>query len=87
MSHHHCRTFRRTTCHATHHMKRVAYTGHAGALRLAEKNQELYSKNSVTAGYWEGAVTYEGSIHSQPVRGVGYLEMTGYGQPLTLGYK
>lgn len=53
----------------------------------ALRDQELFSKNSVTAGYWEGAVTYEGHLHSQPVRGVGYLEMTGYGQPLTLGHK
>ncbi len=55
--------------------------------QTALKDQELFSKNSVTAGYWEGAVTYDGRIHSQPVTGVGYLEMTGYGQPLTLGYK
>ena len=60
-------------------------------LELSEQtglqNQELYSKNSVTAGYWEGAVTYGGRIHSQPVKGVGYLEMTGYGEPLTLGHR
>lgn len=59
-------------------------------LELSEKtaleNQELFSKDSVTAGYWEGAVTYQGHIHAQPVKGVGYLEMTGYGQPLTLGH-
>jgi predicted secreted hydrolase len=42
------------------------------------KNQELFSKESVTPTYWEGAVTYDGRIHSQPVQGVGYLEMTGY---------
>jgi predicted secreted hydrolase len=51
-------------------------------LELAERtglvNQELFSKNSVTPTYWEGAVTYDGRIHSQPVQGVGYLEMTGY---------
>lgn len=53
----------------------------------ALEDQELFSKNSVTAGYWEGAVTYQGQIHSQSVKGVGYLEMTGYGEPLTLGYE
>lgn len=42
------------------------------------KNQELFSKETVTPTYWEGAVTYDGRIHSQPVQGVGYLEMTGY---------
>ena len=51
-------------------------------LELSEKtslpNQELFSKESVTPAYWEGAVTYSGRIHSKPVEGVGYLEMTGY---------
>lgn len=46
--------------------------------RASLRNQELFAKNSVTPTYWEGAVTYEGHIHSQPVQGVGYLEMTGY---------
>lgn len=55
--------------------------------RTALQDQELFSKNSVTAGYWEGAVTYTGSIHSQPVNGVGYLEMTGYGKPLIADYE
>lgn len=51
-------------------------------LELSERtllnDQELFSKNSVTPAYWEGAVTYSGHIHSQGVEGVGYLEMTGY---------
>jgi predicted secreted hydrolase len=29
--------------------------------------------------YWEGAVTIEGTSAGQPIRGVGYVEMTGYG--------
>jgi predicted secreted hydrolase len=49
--------------------------------------QELFSKDSVTAGYWEGAVTYNGSFHFKPVSGVGYLEMTGYGKPLMADYE
>lgn len=44
------------------------------------RDQELFSKDSVTPTYWEGAVAYNGRIHSQPVQGVGYLEMTGYAQ-------
>jgi predicted secreted hydrolase len=55
--------------------------------QTALKDQELFSKTSVTAGYWEGAVTYKGQIHSRPVQGIGYLEMTGYGEPLTLGHE
>ncbi len=46
--------------------------------RTALKDQELFSTNSISPTYWEGAVTYTGRIHLQPVRGVGYLEMTGY---------
>ena len=58
-------------------------------LQLSErtklKDQELFTKGSVSPAYWEGAVTYQGQIHSQPVEGVGYLEMTGYAKPLQLG--
>jgi len=35
--------------------------------------QELSAQDNSTASYWEGAVTYSGSVS-----GVGYLEMTGY---------
>lgn len=41
-------------------------------------NQEL-AGNGNTPGYWEGAVTYAGTEGQSPVKGVGYLEMTGYG--------
>ncbi|MFP5228132.1 MAG: lipocalin-like domain-containing protein [Acidobacteriota bacterium] len=39
-------------------------------------NQEL--TNKVGPSYWEGAVDVEGSQAGAPLRGVGYLEMTGY---------
>jgi predicted secreted hydrolase len=42
--------------------------------RAALDNQNLHIKNG--PGYWEGAVTYEGSS-----KGVGYMEMTGYEGP------
>jgi predicted secreted hydrolase len=42
------------------------------------KNQELVAENAGPT-YWEGAVTYRG-----PSFGVGYLEMTGYAQPMRL---
>ncbi len=45
----------------------------------ALKNQELVAQNDAGATYWEGAVSYRGSIS-----GVGYLEMTGYAQPMRL---
>jgi len=34
---------------------------------------------AVSFVYWEGAVTIEGSIAGEPVQGVGYVELTGYG--------
>ncbi|HEX4230050.1 MAG TPA: lipocalin-like domain-containing protein [Bryobacteraceae bacterium] len=46
-------------------------------------DQELASKNGFTPSYWEGAVEYSGTMEQKPVKGVGYLEMTGYdGRPL-----
>ena len=57
------------------------------AQRTELKEQELFTPNSLAPSYWEGAVTYAGKTHGKPVKGVGYLEMTGYGQqPLRLGY-
>jgi len=41
-------------------------------------NQELVSQDGASPTYWEGAVMYSGSA-----AGVGYLEMTGYGKPVT----
>jgi predicted secreted hydrolase len=46
-------------------------------------DQELTSKNGFTPSYWEGAVEYSGTMEQKPVKGEGYLEMTGYdGRPL-----
>jgi predicted secreted hydrolase len=41
--------------------------------------QELVSEEADGPTYWEGAVRYSGSA-----RGVGYLEMTGYGKPVKM---
>lgn len=51
----------------------------------ALNNQELVSRDSVSPSYWEGAVTYQGRIHSRSVKGLGYLEMTGYAEASPLG--
>ncbi len=51
----------------------------------ALKNQELYSNDPISPTYWEGAVSYTGTENTQPVRGVGYLEMTSYGAAIHLG--
>lgn len=61
------------------------------SLELSEdaalKNQEIFSRERVAPTYWEGAVTYQGQIHSEPVKGIGYLEMTGYTQAPESGNK
>lgn len=44
-----------------------------GRSRLAD--QEL---NTSTATYWEGATAFEGTRQDQPIRGAGYVELTGY---------
>ncbi|HWE50838.1 MAG TPA: lipocalin-like domain-containing protein [Bryobacteraceae bacterium] len=60
------------------------------AIRLNESTrlngQELYTPNSISPGYWEGAVDYSGTEREKPVQGVGYLEMTGYLSALRLGH-
>jgi predicted secreted hydrolase len=49
------------------------------------EGQELASKDSVSPTYWEGAMDYAGTRGGKPVRGVGYLEMTGYDKPVPPG--
>lgn len=41
-------------------------------------DQELVTEGSTHITYWEGAVSASGSFDSTPVRGDGYVEMTGY---------
>lgn len=53
--------------------------------RTSLKNQELFSHDRLAPNYWEGAVTYAGTMHNAPVKGVGYLEMTGYDGAMHLG--
>jgi predicted secreted hydrolase len=47
-------------------------------------NQELASNSRLSPTYWEGAISLSGQRASQPLNGVGYLEMTGYAQPVKL---
>jgi predicted secreted hydrolase len=46
------------------------------------ESQELFRLHSVTPTYWEGAADYTGTQNGRPTRGVGYLEMTGYGKQM-----
>ena len=57
---------------------------HVGSILAAQPlldDQELDSRASTGAIYWEGAVTARGSGNRT---GRGYLELTGYGRPLDL---
>lgn len=47
--------------------------------------QEMTSTNPNMPGYWEGAVRFSGTRNGAPIRGIGYLEMTGYDRPVNLG--
>ena len=41
-------------------------------------DQELHAKRSSGIAYWEGAIDVTGTARGRPVKGRGYLEMTGY---------
>ncbi len=43
-------------------------------------NQELVTRTSTKIAYWEGAVEIDGVWRGKSVKGLGYLEMTGYGE-------
>jgi predicted secreted hydrolase len=51
------------------------------------ESQELEAKGAIGPSYWEGVVRYSGTREGQPVKGSGYLEMTGYDQILFFGQK
>lgn len=48
----------------------------------AQSDQEL---NLAPLAYWEGAIDIEGTLASQAIEGVGYLEMTGYATSMEIG--
>jgi predicted secreted hydrolase len=49
------------------------------------KSQELAGGSKIAPSYWEGAIVMEGTRGGAGVRGVGYLEMTGYARPFEIG--
>jgi predicted secreted hydrolase len=46
------------------------------------QDQELTGQRGPAIAYWEGAVTIQGSRNGKPIRGRGYVELTGYAQSL-----
>ena len=59
---------------------RLEVPAHRIALQLRERmrDQELNTEGSTRVTYWEGSVGVSGSMNGKPVRGAGYVEMTGY---------
>ncbi len=45
--------------------------------------QELVTSRSTQVTYWEGAVGITGTSHGHPVRGQGYMELTGYAERIS----
>jgi len=43
-------------------------------------DQEMHTQASTGVTYWEGSVTVNGSAGKQPLKGIGYVELTGYAQ-------
>jgi predicted secreted hydrolase len=49
------------------------------------KNQELITKESTQVTYWEGSVKVGGKYQGHPVKGMSYVELTGYAKPFSKG--
>ena len=49
------------------------------------KDQELITKESTRVTYWEGSVKVEGKYQGHPIKGMGYVELTGYAKPFSKG--
>jgi predicted secreted hydrolase len=47
------------------------------------RDQELITKQSTRVTYWEGSVKVQGKYGNNPVKGMGYAELTGYAKPLS----
>ena len=54
-------------------------------ISAAFPDQELLTRETTGLTYWEGSILLRGSRNGIPLRGRGYLEMTGYAGPLQPG--
>ena len=59
--------------------------GHQMELTLSPtvKDQELMTRESTRVTYWEGSVKVEGKYQGHPIKGMGYVELTGYAEPFS----
>ena len=55
-------------------------------ISAAFPDQELLTRETTGLTYWEGSILLRGSRNGIPLRGRGYLEMTGYAGPLQPGH-
>jgi predicted secreted hydrolase len=58
----------------------IEVPGHQLKVRLTPlvSDQELMTLKSTRVTYWEGTVSIQGQFQGRPIRGKGYVEMTGY---------
>ncbi len=49
------------------------------------EDQELITEASTRVTYWEGSVSVDGRYQGTPVKGMGYVELTGYARPFRKG--
>jgi len=66
---------------------RIIVPSHRIELTLSPtvKDQELITQESTRVTYWEGSVNVEGKYQGNPIKGVGYVELTGYARPFNKG--
>ena len=64
---------------------RVLVPGHRIDLTISPtvKDQELITKESTRVIYWEGSVKVDGKYQGDPIKGMGYVELTGYAGSLS----
>jgi len=64
---------------------RVKVPGHRIELTVSPtvKDQELITKESTRVIYWEGSVKVDGKYQGDPIKGMGYVELTGYAESLS----
>ncbi len=64
---------------------RITIPDHRTELLLTPtaKDQELITKESTRVTYWEGSVKVEGKYQNNLVKGMGYVELTGYAKSLS----
>ncbi len=64
---------------------RIKLPSHHIELSLAStvNDQELITKESTRVTYWEGSIKVGGKYRGNPIKGVGYVELTGYSKSLS----